>query len=88
GVLRTSSLDSGVLQSITRARIVAELDVEEGIWPVADLRAAKEAFLASTTREVQAVSTIDGTELPGAAGERTREAIEAFGAALRRELPQ
>jgi branched-chain amino acid aminotransferase len=88
GVLRTPSLDSGVLQSITRARIVAELDVEEGMWPVADLRAAKEAFLASTTREVQAVSTIDGTELPGATGERTREAIEAFGAALRRELPQ
>jgi branched-chain amino acid aminotransferase len=88
GILRTPSLDSGVLQSITRARIVAELDVEEGTWPVADLRAAKEAFLASTTREVQAVSAIDGAELPEAPGERTREATEAFGTALRRELPQ
>ena len=87
-MLRTPSLDSGVLQSITRARIVAELDVEEGMWPVADLRAAKEAFLASTTREVQAVSSIDGTDLPEAPGERTREAIEGFGTALRRELPQ
>ncbi len=29
-------------------------DVEEGAWPVADLRAAQEAFLASTTREIQA----------------------------------
>jgi branched-chain amino acid aminotransferase len=88
GVLRTPSLDSGVLQSITRARIVAELNVEEGAWPVADLRAAKEAFLASTTREVQAVSAIDGVELPEAPGERTRAATEAFGTALRRELPQ
>jgi branched-chain amino acid aminotransferase len=88
GGLRTPSLEVGVLHSITRARIVAKLHVEEGAWPVADLRAAHEVFLASTTREVQAVSAIDGTELPEAPGERTREAIEAFGTALRRELPQ
>jgi branched-chain amino acid aminotransferase len=87
GVLRTPSLESGVLQSITRARIVAEMEVAEGSWPVADLRAAKEAFLASTTREVQAISAIDGAELSAAPGERTREAITAFGEALRRELP-
>jgi branched-chain amino acid aminotransferase len=86
GRLRTPSLESGVLQSITRARIVAEMEVEEGNWPVADLRAAQEAFLASTTREVQAVSAIDATELAGAPGERTREAIAAFGETLRREL--
>jgi branched-chain amino acid aminotransferase len=88
GSLRTPSLDSGVLQSITRARIVDELEVEEGTWPVADLRAAGEAFLASTTREVQAISAIDGAELPDAPGERTREAIEGFATALRRELPE
>jgi branched-chain amino acid aminotransferase len=88
GTLRTPSLESGVLQSITRARVVTELEVEEGSWPVADLRAAKEAFLASTTREVQAVSAIDATELPAAPGERTRDAIAAFGEALRRELPE
>jgi branched-chain amino acid aminotransferase len=88
GVLRTPSLDSGVLQSITRTRVVDELEVEEGTWPVADLRAAREAFLASTTREVQAVSAIDGSDLPAAPGERTLEAIEGFGTALRRELPQ
>jgi branched-chain amino acid aminotransferase len=86
GVLRTPSLESGVLQSITRARVVAEMEVEEGAWPVADLRAAKEAFLASTTREVQAVSEIDGKALPEAPGERTREAIDAFATALGREL--
>jgi branched-chain amino acid aminotransferase len=87
GTLRTPSLESGVLESITRARIIAELEVEEGTWPVADLRAAREAFLASTTREVQAVSVIDGADLPEAPGPRTREATEAFAAALGRELP-
>jgi branched-chain amino acid aminotransferase len=86
GALRTPALDAGVLESITRARIVAELEVEEGVWPVADLRAASEAFLASTTREVQAVSAIDGAQLETAPGERTREAQEAFAAALEREL--
>jgi branched-chain amino acid aminotransferase len=86
GGLRTPSLDSGVLQSITRERIVTEMEVEEGSWPIADLRAAEEAFLASTTREVQAVAAIDGADLPHAPGERTSEAMAAFAAALDREL--
>lgn len=86
GSLRTPALDVGVLESITRDRLVKALHVEEGAWPVADLRAAHEAFLASTTREIQAVSAIDGNELPEAPGARTREAQEAFAATLGREL--
>jgi len=87
GTLRTPALDNGVLESITRDRLVKALEVEEGAWPVADLRAAKEAFLASTTREIQAVATIDGTDLPEAPGPHTREAEEAFKETLGRELP-
>ena len=87
GALRTPALDNGVLESITRDRLVKALHVETGTWPVADLRAAKEAFLASTTREIQAVSAIDGTELAEAPGPRTHEAQEAFAATLDRELP-
>ncbi|HET7053639.1 MAG TPA: aminotransferase class IV [Solirubrobacterales bacterium] len=86
GGLRTPAIHIGVLESITRDRLVRALDVEEGAWPVADLRAAHEAFLASTTREVQAVAAIDGRELPEAPGPRTREAQEAFAATLEREL--
>jgi branched-chain amino acid aminotransferase len=86
GSLRTPALDAGVLESITRDRLVNALQVEEGAWPVADLRAAQEAFLASTTREIQAVAAIDGRSLPGAPGPRTREAQEAFAATLGREL--
>jgi branched-chain amino acid aminotransferase len=86
GGLRTPALGAGVLESITRDRLVKALDVEEGSWPVEDLRAAGEAFLASTTREIQAVSTIDGTELASCPGPRTQEAQQAFAETLGREL--
>jgi len=86
GALRTPALEVGVLESITRDRLVKALHVEVGAWPVADLRAAGEAFLASTTREIQAVSAIDGVTLPAVPGRRTREAQEAFAATLGREL--
>jgi branched-chain amino acid aminotransferase len=86
GDLRTPALDNGVLESITRDRLVKALHVEEGAWDVEDLRAAGEAFLASTTREIQAVAAIDGRQLPEAPGPRTREAQQAFAATLGREL--
>lgn len=86
GALRTPALENGVLESITRDRLVKALDVETGAWPVADLRSAHEAFLASTTREIQSVSAIDGVELPSAPGPRTRDAQEAFAATLGKEL--
>ena len=86
GGLRTAALEAGVLRSITRARIVAALEVEEGHWPVEDLRAAREAFLASTTREVQPVSEIDGRALEDAPGPRTEEARAAFRRTLEDEM--
>ncbi|MFI5027648.1 MAG: aminotransferase class IV [Solirubrobacterales bacterium] len=86
GGLRTTALSAGILESITRDRLVKALKVEEGSWPVADLHAAREAFLASTTREIQAVAAIDGTELREAPGLRTREAQAAFAETLGREL--
>jgi branched-chain amino acid aminotransferase len=86
GPLRTPSIDTGILESITRARIVHALHVEEGEWELDDLRGAPEAFLASTTREIQAVSAIDGRALPHVPGPRTREAASAFAEAIESEL--
>ncbi len=86
GDLRTPALGVGVLESITRDRLVRALQVEEGAWEVEDLRGAQEAFLASTTREIQPVAAIDGRGPAGAPGPRTREAQEAFAATLGREL--
>jgi len=88
GELRTPMLADGVLESITRDRLIKALHVEEGSWHIDDLRAASEAFLASTTREIQAVGAIDGRALPAAPGPRTREAQEAFAATLEQELDE
>jgi branched-chain amino acid aminotransferase len=88
GDLRTPSISSGILESITRARVSRELHVEEGKWDVDDFRGAGEAFLASTTREVQAISAIDGRELPKSPGPRTEEAIAAFGHVIEGEIPR
>ena len=88
GGLRTPSIETGILESITRARVARELHVEEGAWPLEDLHAAREAFLASTTREIQPVSAIDGRNLPEAPGSRTAEAIDAFKRVLDHELPE
>jgi branched-chain amino acid aminotransferase len=86
GELRTPALADGVLESITRDRMIKALEVETGSWHVDDLRAATEAFLASTTREIQGVSSIDGRGFPAAPGPRTRQAQEAFAETLGREL--
>ena len=86
GDLRTPSLQLPILDSITRDRLVAALEVEEGKFGAEDLRGASEAFLASTTREVQAISAVDDTALANVPGPRTLEAREAFAAVLRQEL--
>lgn len=77
GTLRTPSLANPILASITRARLLGAVEATEGSFDVADLAAATEAFLASTTREVQPVAAIDGRDLEWP-GPRTREAQEAF----------
>lgn len=88
GALRTPALTDGVLESITRDRMIKALDVEEGSWQVEELHGASEAFLASTTREIQAVSSVDGRVFPASPGPRTREAQNAFAETLGRELQE
>jgi branched-chain amino acid aminotransferase len=77
GGLCTPSIESGILASITRDRIVKSLDVEEGELQLDDLLGSPEAFLASTVREVQPVAAVDLHELE-TGGPRTSEAAEAF----------
>jgi branched-chain amino acid aminotransferase len=85
GRYQTPSIGVGILESITRAKLIAELDVEEGAYELGDLFAASEAFLASTTREVHGVSRIDERSF-AAPGPRTGTAQEAFNAVVDREL--
>jgi len=85
GTLCTPPLDDHVLASITRAHLLELLDVEERSLAVGDLKGAREAFLASTTREVQPIGAVDDLELPVAPGPATSAAAAAF-AAHRDEL--
>ena len=88
GELRTPALTDGVLESITRDRMIKALQVEEGSWHLDDLCGASEAFLASTTREIQPVSSVDGRVFPAAPGPRTQEAQAAFADTLGKELKE
>lgn len=82
GKLRTTALEAGVLDSITRDRIIKALDVEAGRFQLDDVMQSSEAFLASTTREVQPVDSIDGQPIPMEPGTKTKESAAAFTAAL------
>src|SRR3954469_24386897 len=85
GALCTPPLDEHILASITRDRILGLLDVTERPVASEELLEAREAFLASTTREVQPAAAIEDRELP-APGERTAEAAAAIRAHIQEEL--
>lgn len=85
GALRTPALGVGILESITRDVLVDALEVEEGDFDRAGLIGADAAFLASTNREVQAISSVDGNDLPTVGGERAEEARAALAAAVAAE---
>ncbi len=64
GELRTPTLESGCLSGITRALVLDWYGATEVDAPVEEVIAqASEAFLASTTRDVQAIHRWDGREL-------------------------
>jgi len=65
GNLHTPELDAGVLASITRERIMRLVPVtEDERCKLTDVLGANEVFLASSLREVQGVSMLDGLEFP------------------------
>jgi branched-chain amino acid aminotransferase len=82
GTLFTPPLEDHILDSITRRHVMEETGAQERITSTDDLRVLQEAFLASTTREVQPVASIDGRALPAAPGETTRRAADAFRARI------
>jgi branched-chain amino acid aminotransferase len=77
GRLCTVPLEEHILASITRAKLLELLDVHEQPVTQDDILQAREAFLASTSREVQSVAAIEGTEFPET-GEVTRKAAAAM----------
>ena len=80
GELRTPSLSSGCLAGITRELVLEWCGAREVDEPLTEVRAhASEAFLVSTTRDVQAVASWDDRDLP-APGPVTRRCAETWAA--------
>lgn len=86
GELRTPPLSDRILASITRARVVEESDAREAVCTLDDVRAADEAFIASTVREVMPIASVDEIELPAAPGPVTQAAGQALAQRIRRDL--
>ena len=80
GELVTPPLTAGCLAGITRALLLEWFGGVERDVPVAGLAAASEAFLVSTTRDVQPIRAVDGAALPEAPGPVTRDAAQTFAA--------
>jgi branched-chain amino acid aminotransferase len=78
GRLRTPTLASGCLAGVTRDLVLERTDAEEVDLALDDLASADEAFLTSSTREVQPIGSVDGRPLPATSGPRTSAARSAF----------
>jgi branched-chain amino acid aminotransferase len=85
GELLTPPLEDHILASITRAHVIELTGAREQACTLADLQNAEEAFLASTTREVQAVAAIDSKTFDGI-GPVTVNAASALRSRIEAEL--
>jgi branched-chain amino acid aminotransferase len=91
GALLTPPASAGCLLGVTRA-LVLDLAAEGGIpsferdVSLAEFVHAEEAFLSSTTREVQPISRIDGTPLPQVGGPVVEKLAAAFRDLVARDL--
>jgi len=81
----TPPLDEHILASITRAAVIELTSARERVCTLSDLASADEAFLASTTREVQPIAAVDEYVF-GEANPVTGEAAAALHAHIRSEL--
>jgi branched-chain amino acid aminotransferase len=86
GILLTPPLEDRILASITRQVVIEETGATEAICTLDDLRAAEEAFIASTVREVMPIAAIDDVDLPAAPGEVTMAVREQVARRIEREL--
>jgi branched-chain amino acid aminotransferase len=82
---------AGCLAGVTRALILElcvalDIDAEERELTLNELRDADEAFLSSTTREVQPIAHVDGVELSEVGGPVTAKLAAAFRDLVRRDL--
>jgi branched-chain amino acid aminotransferase len=78
GRLITPPLSSGCLAGVTRALVMEWTGAEEADVPVGALAEAEEAFLTGTTRDVQPIRRVNGSELAAVPGPVSKKAAEVF----------
>jgi branched-chain amino acid aminotransferase len=78
GKLITPPLSAGCLAGVTRALVMEWSGAEEEDVPVGALAEAEEAFLTGTTRDVQPIRRVNGSELPAVPGPVSKKAAEVF----------
>jgi branched-chain amino acid aminotransferase len=78
GRLVTPTLAAGCLAGVTRALTLEWCGGVEEDVPLSALHEAEEAFLTSTTRDIQPIRRVDGTVLPAAPGPVTVKAMRIF----------
>ena len=78
GRLLTPPLSAGCLAGVTRELLLELTDAVEEDVPVDALARVDEAFVLSSTRDVQPIAHVDARALPAAPGPLTRAAADAF----------
>jgi branched-chain amino acid aminotransferase len=86
GRLVTPPLSAGCLAGVTRELVLELVDAVEEDLPVSALASAQEAFLTSSTRDVQPIRSVDGRRLPACPGPLTSAAAAAFRTLLAGDL--
>jgi len=90
GLACTPSLDSGILEGVTRAAVIEHLRADgheprEALYRPEALLEAEEAFLTFTTAGVVPIHAVDGSVIgPGSAGPLTRRVIARYEADVER----
>jgi branched-chain amino acid aminotransferase len=82
--LVTAPLSEHILDSITRRRLLAVCEVHERVITRDELAGVREAFMASTLREVHPIHAIDGAQI--GLGPLTRDAAARVRAHIEQEL--
>jgi branched-chain amino acid aminotransferase len=78
GRLVTPPLAAGCLAGITRELLLEVASADEQDVPMAALPEVQEAFLTSSTRDIQPIRSIDGRALASVPGALTTAAIDAW----------
>lgn len=91
GVVRTPSLDEGLLEGVTRGFILEackklDIEVQQGAISGEELMSADEVFITSTTRDVMPVSLIGETKIKRMLGKLTVRISNAYFEVLNAEV--